>query len=425
MAVESDPRLDTLGIVILTFVFFPYATWYHPLALGETAPIGTMPPSCKHEKPWCGIPWYWREPKLGDHAWAKIILQDKAIHIQVPREDDLPAGQISQIGKIFRRRDQALQENDIATLKACQNELEVLICEASCELFPRVAPMLHGGISLPSDLYSRLHTECLYFKAVLTGEGKVFFEAREHRPQDADAQFDLARRSGRRGCDQKPCNSPDLPDSHVILDLATAPDLFICFDKEISVLERFLYDEITRVIIPSRRGSQEMLCKVAVSEPLFDAVLRELQCLLTIAALDPAANTPLARAPKLLALVRSSDHGGVIGLVETYVPHAHTLFKMDLAKVDVTLREKWICQINETIAALHEVGITWSDVKAHNVLINSVTDDAWLIDFRGGGTDKWAEVEGFGTIDGDLATTRKLEDYLRQGEQYGLTKGEA
>lgn len=140
-----------------------------------------------------------------------------------------------------------------------------------------------------------------------------------------------------------------------------------------------------------------MLCKVAVSEPLFDAVLRELQCLLTIAALDPAANTPLARAPKLLALVRSSDHGGVIGLVETYVPHAHTLFKMDLAKVDVTLREKWICQINETIAALHEVGITWSDVKAHNVLINSVTDDAWLIDFRRGGTDKWAEVEGFGT----------------------------
>ena len=185
--------------------------------------------------------------------------------------------------------------------------------------------MLRGAVSLPSDLHSRLHAESVYFKAMLTGEGKVFFEAREPQPQDADTEFDLEGRSGRRGCNKRPCKSPNLPDSHTIPEFATVPGLFTCFDKEGRVLQRFPYDATTRVTIPSRRGNQDMLCKVVVSEPLFDAVLRELQCLLTIAALDPAANTPLARAPKLLALVRSSDHGGVIGLVETCATRTYTL----------------------------------------------------------------------------------------------------
>jgi tRNA A-37 threonylcarbamoyl transferase component Bud32 len=104
------------------------------------------------------------------------------------------------------------------------------------------------------------------------------------------------------------------------------------------------------------------------------------------------------------------------------VPNACTLFDMDLTKVDVDRREKWICQLNETIAALHKIGITWSDVKANNVLINSVTDDAWLIDFGGGGTDMWTEFKEVGKIEGDLATAHKLDDYLRLGEQYRLTK---
>lgn len=55
-----------------------------------------------------------------------------------------------------------------------------------------------------------------------------------------------------------------------------------------------------------------------------------------------------------------------------------SLYYMDLAKVEASRREKWICGIQETIAALRQVGITWSDVRADNVLINSTTDEPWL-----------------------------------------------
>ncbi|KAH9985079.1 hypothetical protein F4779DRAFT_612205 [Xylariaceae sp. FL0662B] len=381
-----------------------------------------MPPACRHEEMSCSIPWYWRDAAVGGDAWGKLTLPHKTIHFQIHHDDRTAGGQASRIGRLFARRDQVIRQTGETSVRSFEKELEVIICEATCELLRKVVPQV--DISLPCDLHSRLHADSLYFDAVVEGDEVVSFTSREPHPQDEELQFDLARGSGRCRCGTTPCRSPDLPDAHVGLGLDTVRSIFTCFDEEVQVLQRLQLDQITRVTIPSRSGSQEMLCKVATNEYVFEAVFRELQCLLIVAGIDQASSSPLARIPKLLGIIRSSDHGGIIGLVETYVPHTEDLFRMDLTKVDSSRREKWIYQINETIAALHKVGITWSDVKADNVLIHSETDEAWLIDFGGGGTDKWAEVEGLGSIEGDLAVARKLEDYLRLGEQYRLTKSE-
>ncbi|KAH6657246.1 hypothetical protein BKA67DRAFT_655521 [Truncatella angustata] len=156
-----------------------------------------------------------------------------AIHIHAPRNGSIHAGRSQQIGNIFERRDQALQQCSIIKAMGCQDELKLLICEASFELFRRIVPILHGGVSLPNDLHSRLHPESLYFKVLWTGDGEVLFEARDLQPQDADTQFDLC------GCNKRQRRSPDLPDLHFIPDLDTVPDTFTCFDSEVNVLERF------------------------------------------------------------------------------------------------------------------------------------------------------------------------------------------
>lgn len=41
----------------------------------------------------------------------------------------------------------------------------------------------------------------------------------------------------------------------------------------------------------------------------------------------------------------------------------------------------------ETIEKLHKVGVVWGDAKADNILIDK-NDDAWEIDFGGGGLDR-------------------------------------
>jgi tRNA A-37 threonylcarbamoyl transferase component Bud32 len=45
--------------------------------------------------------------------------------------------------------------------------------------------------------------------------------------------------------------------------------------------------------------------------------------------------------------------------------------------------EKWASQIQETVHLLHQIGVTWGDGKAANVLIHRNTDDAWIVDFGG------------------------------------------
>ena len=179
------------------------------------------------------------------------------------------------------------------------------------------------------------------------------------------------------------------------------------FDTDIVVLERLKCDNVTRVFIPKTGSEQKtMVCKVGTCELTAAATFRELQCLTRVAATSPAtlnlATTALSRVPRLLCIVRSSAHGGAIGFVEAFIPHTHagksskegesntnnsmrcrrTLHHMDLTAVSISRQEEWNRQITETVTALRQIGVTCGNPTAEDVLINSITDEAWLINFR-------------------------------------------
>lgn len=54
----------------------------------------------------------------------------------------------------------------------------------------------------------------------------------------------------------------------------------------------------------------------------------------------------------------------------------------------VPLREKWVAQVEHTVKELHRHGVVWVDAKPGNVVVD-MDDNAWVIDFRGGGTAGW------------------------------------
>lgn len=84
-------------------------------------------------------------------------------------------------------------------------------------------------------------------------------------------------------------------------------------------------------------------------------------------------------------------------------------FTLQDAMIDalVAERRKWIDQIDETVKRLHEYEIIWGDVKPDNVMI-SPSGDAILIDFGGGYTLQYVDMELQGTKEGDLQGLKKL-----------------
>lgn len=71
-------------------------------------------------------------------------------------------------------------------------------------------------------------------------------------------------------------------------------------------------------------------------------------------------------------------------------------------------RGKWARQIRQTVDQLHEIGVVWGDGKTENVLVDSETDDAWLIDFGGGFTEGWVDVGVRETVEGDHQAPKKI-----------------
>ncbi|KAI1268157.1 hypothetical protein F5Y18DRAFT_424485 [Xylariaceae sp. FL1019] len=198
-----------------------------------------------------------------------------------------------------------------------------------------------------------------------------------HTSFESPLQCDLARQDGwcpAGHADDQPCSRPASPSLHATLDLDTIPNLPTYLDTEIIVVQKYLSPHVVKVLVRRNGNDAEMVCKFATTEMTACATYRELQSLLIITtAIEQARaikSDALRRIPKLLGIVRSSDHGGVVGMVESFIPHQGTLQDKDLTKVDASRREKWILEINETIAALHQIGITRSDAKAANILIN-------------------------------------------------------
>ncbi|CAG8982278.1 hypothetical protein HYALB_00004512 [Hymenoscyphus albidus] len=70
-------------------------------------------------------------------------------------------------------------------------------------------------------------------------------------------------------------------------------------------------------------------------------------------------------------------------------------------------KRKWMDQIEATVKSLHGYGIVWGDVKPDNVMIDS-SGDAILIDFGGGGTLEYVDLEHHETKEGDLQGLKRL-----------------
>lgn len=81
----------------------------------------------------------------------------------------------------------------------------------------------------------------------------------------------------------------------------------------------------------------------------------------------------------------------------------------------LSTRQKWAGQIRETVAALHELGIVWGDVKPDNVLIDN-DNNAVVIDLEGGTTRGWVDRDVGGTLEGDMQGMERMMDFIFNDE---------
>lgn len=78
-------------------------------------------------------------------------------------------------------------------------------------------------------------------------------------------------------------------------------------------------------------------------------------------------------------------------------------------------KSKWVDQIDETVGELHRHGLVWGDVKPDNVMI-APSGDAVVIDFGGGGTLQYIDLQLHETREGDVQGTGKMRARLLGGE---------
>lgn len=63
-----------------------------------------------------------------------------------------------------------------------------------------------------------------------------------------------------------------------------------------------------------------------------------------------------------------------------------------------------VSQIRETVNELHAIGVIWGGGRSANVVVDGA-DDAWLVDFGGGGfTSGWVDDE-LAVADDSVRTT--------------------
>lgn len=276
-----------------------------------------------------------------------------------------------KIRSLLSKYNSACSRDDDEEEQEVQEEIEDMIYECAWEAFAPLAPAITSPES-PSDLHTHLNPDSFYYRLDMVG-GKAGL-VQEHPP-------------------------PPMPPFY--LTISDALNIQRHSAKDILVLEKFpAIGYIAKVLI----NGQEACCKIGTATH-GTAVQREYESLHTI-SLSKCADS--IRVPKLIGLVVNDD--GIIGILEEFVPSEHTLGKIlgGSAAPDGDRRKKWAQQIEQTLCQLHEIGVVWGDGKPDNILINSVTDDAWLIDFGGSFTNGWVDVELKETLAGDEQALKKI-----------------
>jgi tRNA A-37 threonylcarbamoyl transferase component Bud32 len=116
------------------------------------------------------------------------------------------------------------------------------------------------------------------------------------------------------------------------------------------------------------------------------------------------------RTSRLYGVVRN-EKDQLIGLLLYSIKEDAPLTSAVGPETPDALKERWVKQIQDTLAALHRVGITWGDAKPDNILID-VHGDAWIIDFGGGRTKGWVDSDKAGTVDGDLQALERILQFI-------------
>lgn len=117
--------------------------------------------------------------------------------------------------------------------------------------------------------------------------------------------------------------------------------------------------------------------------------------------------------PNIVRLVglEVNEEEKVEGMVIDYIENARSL--RDISSISAELCDKWTGQIKHAIEYLHHKGLVWGDAKAANILIDE-QDNAVLIDFGGGFTDGWVDMENHNTVRGDFQGTERIISFMRK-----------
>ncbi|KAL2128477.1 hypothetical protein VTI74DRAFT_9129 [Chaetomium olivicolor] len=124
---------------------------------------------------------------------------------------------------------------------------------------------------------------------------------------------------------------------------------------------------------------------------------------------------PEIRVPEFKGLITHSN--GIVGFIITKIPTKYPSLRpivtgqLEGVLPALSLRRKWAAQIEHTVKELHRHGVVWGDAKPDNVVID-IDDNAWVLDFGGGGTPGWMEPSTYQTKEGDLHAVAKIKDEL-------------
>ncbi|KAI1101478.1 hypothetical protein F4804DRAFT_315855 [Jackrogersella minutella] len=290
----------------------------------------------------------------------------------------------------------AVDDGDDEEEEMISDQISDFIVETGRALFDQFAPPPAPDASTPGDLHS-----------LIFPKGYIFYFHTDEETNVPEVLF---------VCDEDVITSMEFDMGLEIkfdlkYRLLAHPDLVLpkFSTRDIYIQQKLLDDGyIARV----SAGGRQMCCKVG-NESRAAALQRELSSRMTISTSQHAA---ALRVPKLLGLIEVAEDGRIIGLLQEYVPFSAerwTLGDIDLvSSISKGRREKWASQIQETVKLLHQIGVTWGDAKAGNVLIHRDTDDAWIIDFGGGWTDGWVSQELSGTVEGDWVGVKRILEFL-------------
>jgi tRNA A-37 threonylcarbamoyl transferase component Bud32 len=109
---------------------------------------------------------------------------------------------------------------------------------------------------------------------------------------------------------------------------------------------------------------------------------------------------------QLIGLVTAENQEDKVeGMLIEYVENAQSL--RDLPSISAEECERWTSQITDAVEYLHQKGLVWGDAKAGNVLVRR-DGNVVLIDFGGGYTDGWVDMNNQDTARGDLQGLERI-----------------